>query len=260
MSYYNILLLFWVALIAIITTVTAPINATLVEYDRPQRQLISLGIDACACSPRYYEFTIHLSQNCEDDVTYGNGVLLTQCTIVPTNNSLSNSNTGSNNPIPSNITNNTANIDLQPITVTSINITELDQNLNVISKDSIYVPLSSGDIFSYTSVTNNYTIWNDTTDGDVNKLPRALQLTLVGINRQNVPIVFTGVIVYIDDCNIDLVCTISLLLVLFMSFRIYYLTCNRFANFASISRLSVLVGLCCCNVYRNSTNVVRVQI
>lgn len=184
-----------IATASTVTTKSTPVYADVLNEEPQQqhhrrRQLATLGIDSCACSPSFYEFTLDLSFNCDTDVTYGDGIVLTQCTILPS--TTTDSNSSSNN-----------STDLTPTIITTINITELDQNLNIIQKDSIYVPLNSGDTFSYSSVTSNYVIWNDTADGDLKLLPRALQLTLLGINRNNIPIIFTGVIVYMDDCNID---------------------------------------------------------
>jgi hypothetical protein len=137
-----------------------------------------LGVTICACSPRYYQFTLDFALSCDTNVILGEGVASYECSIEPFQGS--------------------AIADLIPVSVSSIDLIELDQGLNLLSQASSFGPFLNGN----TSVTNNLTYFNETTGGDTSLVPKALQFSVLGQNAAGESIFFTGLIVYNNSCSV----------------------------------------------------------
>jgi hypothetical protein len=121
-----------------------------------------LGVTICACAPRIYEFTLDFALTCETNQILGDGVSSADCAIEPFQGDDA--------------------TDLVPVSVSSIDVIELDQDLNILSQGSSFGPFLNGNTFNFTSVTNNYTAFNNTIGGVQSLVPNALQLSLLGQN------------------------------------------------------------------------------
>jgi hypothetical protein len=86
--------------------------------------------------------------------------------------------------------------DKVPVTVTSIQILELNQDDQVLVQTNVIGAFSDGDNFTYTSIT--------ATDPNLNasSIPRGFQLSITGRNKIDENIVNTWLIVYNNDCGI----------------------------------------------------------
>ena len=76
-----------------------------------------------------------------------------------------------------------------------VNILELGQDFTVIDQNNFTGTFVNGDSFAYASII-------DGQDEDVNvaKIPRVLQLNIVGINAQNQPVVNFYAIEFTNNC------------------------------------------------------------
>jgi hypothetical protein len=84
-----------------------------------------------------------------------------------------------------------------PISVQNVQISELDQNLEVVSLATRTGTFVDGSSFTYTSI-----IATMTDDLDAISLPRGLQLMITGLNINELTVVNTYFIVYTNDCGI----------------------------------------------------------
>ena len=140
----------------------------------------------CNCSPSTYKFTLDFTLSCPPvNIPQPNDAIeSTTCLI---------SHFG--NP---DIT------DLVPVSVTNIEILELDQNMQITSETTI--PGNNfvdGDTFQYTTkdaLADSDEIGNDP-DPVMSKVQKAIQLTMIGMNRIGKPIINVYIITYTNDCN-----------------------------------------------------------
>mmetsp|Transcript_16517 Transcript_16517/g.34175 ORF Transcript_16517/g.34175 Transcript_16517/m.34175 type:complete len:430 (-) Transcript_16517:174-1463(-) len=138
-----------------------------------------VGTEICACAPNAYEFTLDFALTCPPvNITLGDAVSATTCMVSPF---------GSPEVA-----------DLVPVSVSSIDILELNQNLQVMVQENIepknaYV---DGDTFSYISYA--------AIPGEVvnpEDLPRAIQLNIVGKNRNGEEIINVYLITFTNSCG-----------------------------------------------------------
>ena len=130
----------------------------------------------CVCSPRVYDITLDFSRTCNDNSGYGTGVQETRCNIVPFDD-------------PS-------ETDLVPQQVTLIDVSELGQNLqSIVGSQRLTGNYENGDTITISSVSNNQD------DLDVNNLPKAFQMSMIGVNAKGGTIVFSALIVYSGSCE-----------------------------------------------------------
>ena len=83
-----------------------------------------------------------------------------------------------------------------PVSVQSIDILELNQNLQVIVQENIAGDFDNGDTFQYTSIS--------ALPGEINNeegVPRAIQLNIIGINQLDQPIINVFLITYTNNCD-----------------------------------------------------------
>jgi len=138
-----------------------------------------IGTEICNCAANSYEFTLDFALTCPPvNITLGDAVAATTCMVSPFGT-----------PEVS---------DLVPVSVTSIDILELNQNLQVMVQENIAPvdPFKDGDTFSYVSYA--------AIPGEIvnpEDLPRAIQLNIVGINANGEEIINVYLITFTNSCG-----------------------------------------------------------
>ena len=136
-----------------------------------------IGTEICYCAPNSYEFTLDFSLTCPPvNITLGNAVAATTCQVSPFGD-----------PAVS---------DLVPVTVNSIDILELNQNLQVMVQENIASTFLDGHPFSYVSYA--------AIPGEIvnpEDLPRAIQLNIVGVNKEGEEIINVYLITFTNACG-----------------------------------------------------------
>lgn len=138
-----------------------------------------IGTQICACQPATYTFTFDFANNCADTNVNGTGINATAC--------LAEIRGEEDDP----------NADLVPVSVSSIQIFELDQQLQVVAQTLRSGVYQNGSSFTYTSI-----IATQTDTLNPLSLPRGLQLVITGLNAVEQSVVQTWVILYTNDCSI----------------------------------------------------------
>ena len=136
-----------------------------------------IGTEICSCSPGIYEFKLDFGLTCPPvNITIGSAVEATSCLTSPFGN---------------------PNVDnLVPVSVESIDVLELGQNLRVVAQTNIKGELIDGDSFTYSAFSANPD--SITTPEEV---PRALQLNMVGINSESEKIISVFIITFTNGCG-----------------------------------------------------------
>jgi hypothetical protein len=136
-----------------------------------------IGVDVCACSPSTYEFTLDFSLTCPPvNITRGDAIAATTCLVSPFGDP--------------EVT------DLIPVSVQTIDILELNQNLDIIVQENIAGSFGDGDTFVYTSISALPDQITSPLD-----IPRAIQLNIVGVNQFDEPIINVYLITFTNDCG-----------------------------------------------------------
>jgi len=136
-----------------------------------------IGTEICACSPRSYEFTLDFSLTCPPvNITLGDGIAATSCLVSPFGRP------------------NVA--DLVPISVRSIDVLELGQNLRVVAQTDINDVFLDGDSFTYTSV-----VADPDSIEEAQQIPRALQINMVGTNEEGGEIINVFIVTFSNECG-----------------------------------------------------------
>ena len=139
-----------------------------------------IGTDICACQPATYTFTFDFSLTCADTNVTSPGIIpppgcLTEIRGQETVNKT----------------------ELVPISVQTIQIYELDQNLQVVAQTVREGNYLNGSTFVYTSI-----IATQTDKLNPTTLPQGLQLSITGLNSQEQSVIQTFIIRYNNDCGI----------------------------------------------------------
>ena len=133
--------------------------------------------EICYCAPNSYEFTLDFFLTCPPvNITLGDAVAATTCMVSPFGD-----------PEVS---------DLVPVSVQSIDILELNQNLQVIVQENIGGDFIDGDTFSYISYAAIPGMIVNPED-----LPRAIQLNIVGLNKDGEEIINVYLITFTNACG-----------------------------------------------------------
>jgi hypothetical protein len=136
-----------------------------------------IGTEICFCAPNTYEFTLDFSLFCPPvNITIGDAVAATTCMVSPFGD-----------PTVA---------DLIPVSVQSIDILELNQNLQVMMQENIAGEFSDGDSFQYTSYA--------ALPGEIvnpEDLPRAIQVNIIGTNANGEPIINVYLITFTNSCG-----------------------------------------------------------
>jgi hypothetical protein len=134
-----------------------------------------IGTTICICSPSAYVMQLNFSSNCENDSLVGEGILTSDCAIDPFQNP--------------NVT------DEVPVSVSSIDLLELDVDLGLLTQSSRFGSFNDGDIIQFVSVSGDPSVLNET------YYPKALQISMTGNNVAGDTLYFAGLIIYSTDCN-----------------------------------------------------------
>jgi hypothetical protein len=129
----------------------------------------------CACSPSAIEFTFDFSGTCENNSIAGPGIADTNCSISPF--------------ASANV------IDFVPSFLTTIDVIELGQNLQIVKQTTSSQDFFNGDTFRYESIVRDP---DDLADAE---LPRAIEFSAVGRNRQNEQIFLIWIVSFSNDCQ-----------------------------------------------------------
>lgn len=135
-----------------------------------------IGESVCTCQPSAYTMQFNFAKTCENTAINGDGVAATDCAIAPFQNQ--------------NVT------DLAPVTVGSIDILELDKDLVLLTQSSTFGTYLDGDTFNYTSISN------DPSKVDGNVYPTALQISVIGNNKDGETLFFAGLLIFVTDCSV----------------------------------------------------------
>ena len=166
------------------------------------RASAQVGVDLCACQPSVYTFTFNFSLTCEDQNLGEDslGIFETECSIVPV---------GAENAT-----------DLMPARVTSLQILELDQNLQVLVQTTVTSENGAfvdGDSFQYVSILSpmfnpslealpgaTYEITSTDLGGGFNSttLPRGFQITITAENGFDEFVRNAWIVLYDNDCGL----------------------------------------------------------
>jgi hypothetical protein len=136
-----------------------------------------IGTDVCSCAPNTYEFTLDFSLFCPPvNITIGDAVEATTCMVSPFGDP--------------DVT------DLIPVAVQSIDILELNRNLQIMSQENIAGNFGDGDTFqyiSYAALPGEIVVPDD--------LPRAIQINIIGVNQFEEPIINVYLITFTNSCG-----------------------------------------------------------
>ena len=136
-----------------------------------------IGQDICSCAPSTYDFELDFALFCPPvNITQGDAVAATTCMVSPFGDP--------------------EVVDLIPVAVQSIDILELNQNLDIIVQENIAGSFGDGDRFSYTSIAAAPGDIVDPVD-----VPRAIQLNIIGVNQFDQPIINVYLITFTNDCQ-----------------------------------------------------------
>ena len=132
--------------------------------------------DVCGCTSGSYTFELDFELTCPPTnihIGSGTGVERVSCLISPFGAPAT---------------------DLEPISVESISILELDQSNSVLVEKSLEGEFFSGFSFSYTSIINEAT--------SVQGIPKSLQMNLSGKNADGVMLMNVFVITFTNECGV----------------------------------------------------------
>ncbi|KAL3918642.1 MAG: hypothetical protein SGILL_004139, partial [Bacillariaceae sp.] len=133
--------------------------------------------EICNCAPNTFEFTLDFGLFCPPvNLTIGDALQTTTCMVSPFGDPT--------------VT------DLIPVAVQSIDILELNQDLQVVVQESIDGTFGDGDTFQYTS----YAAISGEIVNPVD-LPRAIQLNINGVNQFDESIINVYLVSYTNNCG-----------------------------------------------------------
>lgn len=139
--------------------------ALVASFLSPTTVAQEIGVEICSCAPNTYEFTLDFSLFCPPvNVTINDAIAATTCMVSPFGDPT--------------VT------DLVPVAVQSIDILELNQNLQIMSQENIAANFGDGDTFMYTSYA--------ALPGEIvnpSDIPRAIQINILGVNQLEEPII-----------------------------------------------------------------------
>ena len=164
----------WFFALALLVSLYFPLEAATRELQLQEQEI---GTEICYCAPNSYEFTLDFFLTCPPvNITLGDAVAATTCMVSPFGD-----------PEVS---------DLVPVSVQSIDILELNQNLQVIVQENIGGDFIDGDTFSYISYAAIPGMIVNPED-----LPRAIQLNIVGLNKDGEEIINVYLITFTNTCG-----------------------------------------------------------
>lgn len=142
-----------------------------------QELSFTVNDDVCGCSSAAYTFLLDFGLTCPPAnirTGTGSGVSRVSCLISPFG---------------------APTTKLNPISIDSVSVLELDQSNNVLVEERIGGGFNDGDSFSYQSIINR-----DVTT--IQNIPKALQLNLSGRNEDGVMLMNVFVITFTNECGV----------------------------------------------------------
>jgi hypothetical protein len=139
-----------------------------------------IGTDICACQPSIVTFTLNFAFKCVDSNVEGPGIIETTCLT---------------ELLGENDTRNTT--DVAPVSVTEVQILELDENKAVLAQTPYEGTFSDGASFTYTSI-----VVSDPESVTVQNFPRGLQVIAKGISATEEALQNTWAIIYSNECGL----------------------------------------------------------
>jgi hypothetical protein len=140
-----------------------------------------IGTDICACQPSIVTFTINFAFKCVESNVEGPGILETTCLTELTGDDETRNTT-----------------DVAPVSVTEVQVLELDENKAVIAQTQFDTgPYSDGASFTYTSI-----VVDDPDSVTTSNFPKGFQVIAKGISATEEAVQNTWAIIYSNDCGI----------------------------------------------------------
>ncbi len=158
----------WIGALVVLSFRTIAANA--------QELSLTVNDEVCGCTSASYTFELDFGLTCPPtniNVGSGTGVERVSCLISPFGAPAT---------------------DLEPVSVDSISILELDQSNSVLVEKRLDGEFFGGFSFSYTSIINEAT--------SIQGIPKALQLNLSGKNRDGVMLMNVFVINFTNECGV----------------------------------------------------------
>lgn len=143
-----------------------------------------VGVTLCACNPAVYTFELVFDAVCDDTNVEGLGIENSDCFVSPA---------GIEQEIET----------FRPVSVTGVDILELDQTLVPFAFQPIRGAFRDGDTFTYTSVT--------ATDPNLplERLPGGFQMNILGTNELDQDIQNVWIITFTNECGIFPIFTVG---------------------------------------------------
>lgn len=141
-----------------------------------QELSLTANDDFCGCTSETYTFELDFGSSCPPtniQTGSGTGVERVTCLISPFG---------------------APTTDLEPVSMNSISILELDQSNSVLVEKTLSGEFFSGFSFSYSSIINDATT--------IEEIPKALQLNLSGENAEGVMLMNVFVITFTNECGV----------------------------------------------------------
>lgn len=160
-------------------------------------QSTTIGIDLCACTPTTYTFQLNFTALCND----------TNIVAGSSSGSNNRSSTGEGNSgiidVACFVTEQTEEAepvdDVIPVAVSTIDVLELNEDLDVLEQTQYADDFRNGDTFTYTSVMG---MRSDFANLSAKEIPAGLQLNIVGRNQIDQPIVNLWAMLFSNECGI----------------------------------------------------------
>jgi hypothetical protein len=170
--------------------------------------------DLCICSPTTFTFTLDFAGACPGTVEEGPGISSVNCF---------------------DISNST---DLVPVSVSTIQVLELDQGLQNLNGQRYDGPFEEGDSVTFTSVATGVIT-------EKSEVPGGLQVNTIGTNAEGVPVLYSFIVDYSNSCSdtpiFQIGDQIGWIIIVSFDFRYCVGECT-FSHFVFSSRTSLLQG------------------
>jgi len=133
-----------------------------------------IGTDLCACQPSVYEIVLDFDSTCgNSNVVRGPGIKETACTVEPPNAD-----------------------DMVIVEATTILISELDPDLQIIQQVNLTGTFENGDKATYESITAQ-----DAGSLTPDTIPAGLQISVIGVNAEGTELINLWVVLFTNDCE-----------------------------------------------------------
>jgi hypothetical protein len=139
-----------------------------------------VGVSVCACQPSVYTFQFHFDYNCSNSDIKGAGIVDSNCFVQGL------------------LQNNTGIQDFVPIRISAVDIIELNQQLRPINSAFYKDGYINNETIRFVSIAGQPSQAGNMT---VDNVPKALQLSIVGQNRNEEDITNVWIILFDNKCG-----------------------------------------------------------